>query len=210
MAFRKSWAAWLVAVFFCATVCATDDTTAPTVIYAPVQYPASAVSAAEQGTVMVAAEVDVNGRAVNASLDQSSGYPDLDAAALRSVSEWSFLPGTNGDTPVAQRIIVPVRFELEQKVAKVEVAPETWAAFGSGLAGLLGSLVWLIGYGWSVILAKRTSTLWLWCMLVLWVVAYPVFVARHWSVAKRSLLVVLIGMVLLCLALYRPAQPLSL
>jgi len=56
---------------------ATDFTT-PSIAQSPVQYPAAAVSAGEEGTVMVALEVDATGQPRDASIHESSGHPRLD------------------------------------------------------------------------------------------------------------------------------------
>jgi hypothetical protein len=75
-------------------------------------------------------------------------------------------------------------------------------AVASSLAFSLGSLIWLIGFIWSVVLAKRKSVLWLSGMVALWVVFYPVFVSMNWAAAKRNLAFVLVGIALIGLGLY--------
>lgn len=179
---------------------AASDFSAPSVATSPVQYPAAAVSAGEEGTVMVAVEVDASGRARDVSIHKSSGHPRLDEAALRSVSHWSFRPATSRGEPVAQRVLVPVAFRLEREAGTVTLPSA--ASIGGSLLCLLGTLVWLVGFVWSVVLAKRRSILWLSGMVALWIVTYPVFVAVHWSVAKRSLMAVLGGVFLFSLGLY--------
>lgn len=185
-------AAWFVVASFAACAHATVDTIDPSVIRAPVAYPASAVSSAEEGTVLVEAEVDINGRAVGAKISRSSGYPDLDAAALRSVAGWSFSPGMRDGKPMAQPVVVPVHFELIHDAARVSPWFEA-SAIASLVLRILGSLILVVGVVWSWVLGKRKSNLWLWGMVPLWIFTYPVFVARHWSVAKRNLAVVLFG-----------------
>lgn len=116
MAFRMFVAvACFVVASFAVCAHATFATTAPSVIRGPVEYPSSAVSAGE-GTVLVTAEVDVSGRAVGAKLSKSSGYRDLDAAALRSIAGWSFAPAMEGGKPMAQEVVVPIRFQLDRDV----------------------------------------------------------------------------------------------
>ena len=113
MTFRKcAAAAWFVVASFAVCAHATAAETSPSVIRGPVEYPASAVSAGEEGTAQVVAKVDVDGKAGDAKIYSSSGYRDLDAAALRSIAGWSFKPGTKGGKPVAQEVIVPVGFKL--------------------------------------------------------------------------------------------------
>ena len=113
MTFRKcAAAAWFVVASFAVCAHATAAETSPSVIRGPVEYPASAVSAGEEGTVQVVAEVGIDGRVDGAKIYRSSGYRDLDAAALRSIAGWSFTPGTKDGKPVAQEVIVPVGFKL--------------------------------------------------------------------------------------------------
>ena len=169
---------WLVAACCIACAHATVDTTDPSVIHAPIKYPASAVSAGEEGTVLVEAEVDINGRAVGAKISRSSGHPDLDAAALRSIAGWSFAPGTKDGKPTAQQVVVPVDFQLIHDAARVSPLPEA-SAFASAVLRTLGSLILVVGVVWSWVLAKRKSNLWLWGMVPLWILTYPVFVATH-------------------------------
>jgi TonB family protein len=210
MLFCKSMAAaWLVVA--CLAANAAIDTTNPSIIYAPVQYPSSAVSSRQEGTVLVMTEVDASGRTVGAKVEKSSGYLDLDAAALQSISEWTFRPGMKQGKPTAQWIRVPVRFQLQHETTDISAMTGTLSAVAGFVLGTLGSLVWLAGFVWSIVLAKRQSILWLSGMVALWIVTYPLFVAMHWSSARRNLLVVLLGIVLLCLGAYfAPSQRLSI
>jgi protein TonB len=107
---RFAAAAFFVAACFAACAHATTDTTEPVVNHGPIEYPASAVSAKEEGTVLVTAEVDVSGRAVGGKLSRSSGYQNLDTAALRSIAGWSFSPAMKDGKPMAQEIVVPIAF----------------------------------------------------------------------------------------------------
>jgi hypothetical protein len=70
------------------------------------------------------------------------------------------------------------------------------------LMKLLGGIVWIFGFAWSLVLAKRRSILWLSGMVALWVVTYPVFLVVHWQSARRSLPLVMAGMALSSLGLY--------
>jgi protein TonB len=203
MTFRKFVAAaWCVVASFAVCAHATVDTTDPSVIHAPIKYPASAVSAGEEGTVLVEAEVDINGRAVGAKISRSSGHADLDAAALRSVAGWSFAPAVKDGKPMVQQVVVPVRFHLNRDATGAFHFHEASSAVASVLFCVLGVLIWAVGFVWSLVLGKRNSVLWLWGMVPLWVVTYPVFVATHWSVAKRNLAFVSLGIALVCLGTY--------
>jgi len=197
---------WILTVLLLVTslpAIAQDAPRATTVaaVQTPVQYPASAVAAGEEGTVLVDVEVDAKGQARHARIHQSSGYADLDAAALRSMTRWSFRPATRDGEPTMQRVVVPVTFQLKDAVQDAGLSPAATATV-SALLMMSGGLVWWVGFGWSVILAKHRSRLWLSLMVALWAITYPVFIVVHWPVAKRTLAVVLGGLVLFFLGLY--------
>jgi len=73
-------------------------------------YPELAVQAELEGTVLVRIGVDTRGDVVEAAVIKS--VPGLDEAAVDAVLRWKFRPATQGGTPVAVRIVVPVRFTL--------------------------------------------------------------------------------------------------
>lgn len=65
-----------------------------------------------QGTVELEVLVVADGTVGEARLAGSSGYPQLDGAALAAVRGWRFEPGTREGEKVAQWIKVPVNFSL--------------------------------------------------------------------------------------------------
>ena len=76
------------------------------------QYPESAQANGEEGTVMVAAYVRPDGRPSKIQVQQSSGYSDLDNAAVASVFNWRFIPAMhNGDT-VSDWAAVKIVYQL--------------------------------------------------------------------------------------------------
>jgi protein TonB len=76
------------------------------------EYPESSRAAHEQGKVMLLVEVDARGRPSNVQVARSSGFRNLDAAAVRTVHRWRFKPADVAGVPVADRIQVPVVFQL--------------------------------------------------------------------------------------------------
>jgi len=56
-------------------------------------YPPQARRAGHTGTVLVEFTVDTNGRVISAVAKSSSGWPALDAEAVRAVRRWTFPPG---------------------------------------------------------------------------------------------------------------------
>jgi len=79
----------------------------------PPFYPLMARHNGYQGTVLVRAEVSVEGNCLQARVEKSSGYAVLDQAALEAVKQWRFLPARRGDQTVAAWVEVPVTFRLE-------------------------------------------------------------------------------------------------
>lgn len=70
-------------------------------------YPAEAIAAGQQGDVAVLFVLDESGKVVAARIEQGSGYPLLDEAALRAIRSLTSLPA---DAP--RQVVLPVRFRL--------------------------------------------------------------------------------------------------
>lgn len=79
----------------------------------PPEYPEIARKRGYQGTVVLKALVDRNGRVGDLRLFTSSGHSILDRKAMASVKEWLFEPGMKGDKKIDMWVKVPVRFELK-------------------------------------------------------------------------------------------------
>lgn len=62
-------------------------------------YPAVSERLGEAGSVVVALLVDVDGKVSDSRVEQSSGYPRLDKAALKGLSRCRFTPGTADGKP---------------------------------------------------------------------------------------------------------------
>jgi protein TonB len=77
------------------------------------EYPLVARKRGYQGTVVLEVLVNREGKVRELSLSASSGYSVLDEAALTSVKNWLFDPGTRGGEKVDMWVKVPVRFKLE-------------------------------------------------------------------------------------------------
>lgn len=71
-------------------------------------YPAQARRERQEGVVFVAVEIDSDGKPVDVALGRTSGFPLLDAAALRGVRRWRFEPASSGTSHAE----VPIRFSL--------------------------------------------------------------------------------------------------
>jgi protein TonB len=66
----------------------------------------------EQGRVLLRVEVGADGRVADLAVKLSSGFPQLDRAALDSVRAWIFVPARRGGQGVAAIVFVPVVFKL--------------------------------------------------------------------------------------------------
>jgi len=70
-------------------------------------YPAEAIARGIEGEVLILMILDAGGQVVAARVEQSSGHPILDDAAVRSVRALNSIPA---DAP--REILLPVRFRL--------------------------------------------------------------------------------------------------
>lgn len=77
-------------------------------------YPASALPAKESGSTFVAVQVRDDGTVDKAYIRQSSGYPDLDMAAINAVLHWKFVPAMEQGNPVAGDTVVQISFQPPQ------------------------------------------------------------------------------------------------
>lgn len=78
------------------------------------EYPEEARRMRQQGVVMISVEVSADGHASDVSVSRSSGFPQLDQAAVRGVRRWIFEPARLAGLPVASHVEVPVRFSLSE------------------------------------------------------------------------------------------------
>jgi len=86
----------------------------PIVLNNPVPaYPELARKRGQQGMVLLEVQVGPTGSVTQLRLHRSSGYQNLDRAALETVARWRFRPGKENEQPVSMWVRVPVRFVLE-------------------------------------------------------------------------------------------------
>jgi TonB family protein len=78
-------------------------------------YPADLRDTGIEGTVGVWLYVGEDGTVLRLLVNESSGYRDLDGAALRAVSQARFSTALDGDTPVAVWIALPVAFTVSER-----------------------------------------------------------------------------------------------
>ena len=80
----------------------------------PPPYPELAKQMKQEGLVVLTVDVNREGKPTNVAIEQSSNYPMLDQAALKAVRRWRFQPGRIGDLPIDSKVVVPIRFRLEE------------------------------------------------------------------------------------------------
>ncbi|MHA6204901.1 energy transducer TonB [Dyella soli] len=76
------------------------------------KYPPEAIRDHHEGTVMVMAQIGVNGQVTETRIEQSSGYRELDDSAATAVGSWTFRPAIRDGVPVVSWARVPVNFAL--------------------------------------------------------------------------------------------------
>jgi len=80
----------------------------------PPSYPGLARKRGQEGTVILQVLVNRKGRVDALEIETSSGFGQLDRAALSAVRKWSFEPGRQGKERVAMWVRVPVTFKLKK------------------------------------------------------------------------------------------------
>jgi TonB family protein len=84
------------------------DTSKPT----PVIYPVAAQRAGEEGTVVVDVFVPQSGKPQRFHVAKSSGYPDLDDAAVATALNWKYVPAFRDGDSVSEWAAVQVVYKL--------------------------------------------------------------------------------------------------
>ena len=75
------------------------------------EYPIASKRLKQQGTVVMALLVGLDGRIMDAKVETSSGFPALDDAAIKeALRSWRYTPGTKSGAPSAMWVRAQVRF----------------------------------------------------------------------------------------------------
>lgn len=77
-------------------------------------YPPAAIRGNQTGTVLLSIQVLADGRVGEVRVEQSSGYPLLDRAAVREARRWRLRPGARDGVPTPMWKQVPVKFTLNE------------------------------------------------------------------------------------------------
>lgn len=78
----------------------------------PPRYPVESRKLREQGTVVLALTLGLDGRVANVAIAQSSGFSRLDNAARDAVKRWRWEPTIRGGQPVLVKGVVEIPFVL--------------------------------------------------------------------------------------------------
>lgn len=82
-------------------------------------YPIAARRRGEQGTVTLRVLVGADGAVIRAEIEQSSGFLDLDRAALKAVRRrWRFVAARRDGRAIRSWVLVPIRFSLTEAAAQ--------------------------------------------------------------------------------------------
>lgn len=76
------------------------------------EYPAEARKAGMEGTVIIQALIDVDGKITQVKIAKSSGYKLLDSSALESSKRAIFTPAQENGESVQCWVAIPYRFTL--------------------------------------------------------------------------------------------------
>ena len=102
------------------TASAASDPTPPKLIASCMvqpTYPEAERAAGVQGTVTLNVEVRADGSVGEISpKEEVAGHPAFTKSAMEAIRKWCFEPAQVGDRAVKIKIVVPVRFALEEKL----------------------------------------------------------------------------------------------
>lgn len=75
-------------------------------------YPQAALSAGQQGMVLLSALVGLGGQVEQVQVKTSSGVAALDQSAINAVSQWKFNPASQAGAAMSSWFEVPVSFQI--------------------------------------------------------------------------------------------------
>jgi protein TonB len=91
------------------------DTSRPT----PVVYPRDSQARGEEGTVVLGVDIADSGQPRRIRLLKSSGYADLDNAAMETAFNWHYLPALRGGDTAEDWATVQIKYALPQSATAV-------------------------------------------------------------------------------------------
>jgi TonB family protein len=80
----------------------------------PPSYPVHATQCQESGTARVALTIAADGHVSDATITQTTGFADLDAAVVVQARKWRYLPAAKDGTPTAVRVSITIPLTPEK------------------------------------------------------------------------------------------------
>lgn len=115
-------------------------------------YPAAAIAGKQSGKVVLLIDVNADGTVAKAEVETSDPPGMFDQATLDAAKQWTFIPVMENGKPVANRVRVPVDFDLDKP------ADATPGAADNGAQAVDGSRDANDGdFGWVRIDAKKNG-----------------------------------------------------
>jgi TonB family protein len=104
--------AWLgLILVFAQQSHATEAASEKRIISTPAPpFPPSAIRQGHEGTVTVRVKLNADGDPVDVSVEKSSGYSELDAAAVKGAYNWRFRPRVVDGRNMEDTVVAPVTF----------------------------------------------------------------------------------------------------
>jgi len=87
-------------------------------------YSAESKAAGHQGVTLLGVTISATGAPADIKIVKSSGFAELDAAAVAAVRKWSFEPARRDGVPIEATVNLPVNFKLKA----ADAAPAAAAA----------------------------------------------------------------------------------
>jgi|KBSMisStaDraftv2_1062788.scaffolds.fasta_scaffold1058694_2 TonB family protein len=76
------------------------------------RFPAEAIRQHHSGSVVTLALIGTNGEVKGVTIERSSGFPELDEAAVDTVKGWKFAPAYKSGVPTESYARMPLSFDL--------------------------------------------------------------------------------------------------
>lgn len=86
----------------------------PVVPHDQPSYPVHAAQCQESGTAKLVLTIAADGRVSEATIVQSTGFADLDAAVIIQARKWRYLPATKDGLPTAVRVSITIPLTAEK------------------------------------------------------------------------------------------------
>lgn len=99
MSTNKRWLSVIAAVLVSSPALAAEVPASFDAKNCKAEYPKASLMNEEQGTVTMSFQVSASGDVLDSKVDKSSGFKNLDKAAIKAISACKFKPGTKDGKP---------------------------------------------------------------------------------------------------------------